>query len=94
MPDLRNFSFTRNGEETLKVPKFDIICDIIDSNNGDLIAKIDIDFPEILNKFTDQELESVFKDIIKIFINKQIEKNSDEEGKISKFELKSLKQKI
>ena len=73
MPDLMNFSVTRDGLDKNGSPKFSIKCAVIGTRNGSNIGVIDTNYPEILNQFTDEELNILMKDIANIFINKIID---------------------
>lgn len=70
MPDLMNFSITKSKDVTVTVPCYLIQTDILHSQSGAGLGRIDTNFPEILTNFTDLEIEEIMKDITNIFINK------------------------
>lgn len=87
MPDLMNFSITKSKDVTVTVPCYLIQTDILHSQSGTGLGKIDTNFPEILQNFTDEELEAIMKDITNIFISKVLQ--IQDEKKIEKVEVYS-----
>ena len=76
MPDLQNFSVTRNGNVNFSIPRFTITCDIVDSTYGNLIRSFNINFPNILNNFNNQQLLELFEQFIKEIIQRKLENNT------------------
>ena len=75
MPDLQNFSVTRNGNVTVSVPRYTVTCTVTNSQNGGVIRDLSINFPNILAEVPDEILDNLFKDFITMIIQKRIEKN-------------------
>lgn len=90
MPDFQNFKIVRDPKVITGTPKFNIYCDVVHSSTGEKLASINTNFPEIMESFTDTELEEVMHSVVNILLNKQIEKNTDNVGgRVQKFELLS-----
>lgn len=64
MPDLQNFSITRNGSVSASIPQFTIKCDVTDSTTGMLIKSLSGTFPQSLSTFTTAQIEQAFRDMI------------------------------
>lgn len=64
MGDLKNFSIVRNGSVTASIPKFDISCDVVDSQTGAFIRNLSGVFPNSLAAYTNAEIEKAFTDMI------------------------------
>ncbi len=75
MPDFRNFSINRNGSVTVLVPRFDITCDVINSQSGELIRNFSVTFPAILQNFSNEQLKDLFHDLIVAAINRKLQDN-------------------
>lgn len=75
MPDFQNFSITRNGNVNFSIPRFTITCDIVDSTHDNLIRSFNINFPNILNNFDNQQLLELFEEFIKMIIEKKLQNN-------------------
>lgn len=72
MGDLSNFSITRNGSVTTSIPKFDITCDVVDSQTGAFIKNLSGTFPNSLSNFTAAEIEEVFRALVLSLILKRV----------------------
>ncbi len=75
MPDMQNFSIERNGNVTVSVPRYRVTCKIVNSQNGNLIRDLSINFPNILANVPDETLDELFKEFITIIIQKRLERN-------------------
>jgi hypothetical protein len=64
MGDLANFSITRNGSVTTSIPKFDISCDVINSQTGAFIRNLSGTFPNSLQNYTNEQIETAFMEMI------------------------------
>ena len=73
--DFQNFSITRNGNVTVSVPRFDITCDVVDSQSGAPIRSFNVTFPNILQNFDNAQLKDLFQDLIIAAINRKIQDN-------------------
>lgn len=77
MPDLQNFSIVPDGKVTAVCPQYKIHCNVCGSQWGEDLGIIDINFPEILSKFTQEEMDDIFNQIGGIIISKLIDKNTN-----------------
>jgi hypothetical protein len=75
MPDLQNFSVTRNGNVTVSVPRYTVTCKVVNSQSGEEIRDLSINFPNILANVPDENLDELFKEFITMIIQKRIERN-------------------
>jgi len=62
--DFQNFSITRNGNVTVSVPRFNISCDVCDSQSGQPIRSFNVTFPAILQNFSNEQLKELFDELI------------------------------
>lgn len=73
--DFQNFSITRRGSVTVPVPRFDITCDVVDSQSGQPIRSFRVTFPGVLQNFTNEQLKELFDELIMNAINMKLRDN-------------------
>jgi hypothetical protein len=75
MPDLKNFSITRNGNVTVSIPRYTVSCIVVNSASGETIRDLSINFPNILANVPDNVLDELFKEFINMVIQKRLQRN-------------------
>jgi hypothetical protein len=71
--DLKNYSIIRNGNITVSIPRYNITCDVVDSQNGKYIRSFNVTFPNVLNNLSEQQLDELFTSFIDMIIKKKID---------------------
>jgi hypothetical protein len=73
--DFKNFSIKRNGNTNFSTPRYTVTCKVVDSQNGQLIRDMSINFPNILVGISDEVLDELLNEFIIMVIQKRIERN-------------------
>lgn len=77
MPDLQNLVITRNGSVNANVPRYNIVFDVTNSQNGSLIRNFNTTFPTILQQIdTEEDREEFIMNLIQWLIKKKLNNNT------------------